>query len=275
LNLPVIGHAVRAVGIDGVLKSGQHIAHMEEFVYGHFTWELGKNQPDGNAEEVRHRLEELLDPSGIPDLAQRTARAGIYVIPNLIAYHRILQQVADLDEVLSLAETRYLTGGMLLQWRESNGYTKRPNLDVFLVRLRMTYPFLGRITLAFQKAGVPLMLGTDALMSGVVPGFSAHDDLQELVEAGLSPYQALQAATRVPGEFLGGRSQAGTVEVGKWADLVLLADNPLQDISATRRIEGVLLRGRWSPRTELDAILQGLTRHGRGLTPLIGSGRGL
>jgi imidazolonepropionase-like amidohydrolase len=80
------------------------------------------------------------------------------------------------------------------------------------------------------------------------------------VRAGLSPYQALQAATRVPAEFLGQRSEAGTVEVGKWADLVLLADNPLQDISATRRIEGVLLRGQWLPKAELSRILQGLAR---------------
>ena len=260
LDLPVIGHAVRAMGIDGVLESGQHIAHMEEFVYGHFTRELGKNHPDGDAREVRRRLEELLDPSGIPDLARRTARAGIHVIPNLIAYRKILLQVEDLDQVLSRPEVRYVSEHMLRNWRESNPYTGRPHLDLFLIRLRMTYPFLGRITKAFQEAGVPLMLGTDAPLSGVVPGFSAHDDLREMVQAGLSPYQALQAATRVPAEFLGRRSQAGTVEVGKWADLVLLAANPLQDIAATRRIEGVLLRGRWLPKADLENILHGLAR---------------
>ena len=81
-----------------------------------------------------------------------------------------------------------------------------------------------------------------------------------MVHAGLSPYQALQAATRVPAEFLGRRSQAGTVEVGKWADLVLLAADPLKDIAATRRIEGVLLRGQWLSGEDIKETLQGLAR---------------
>jgi hypothetical protein len=112
-----------------------------------------------------------------------------------------------------------------------------------------------RITHAAHQAGVGFLAGTD---SGGVPylyyGFSLHDELTLLVEAGFTPMQALQAATRDPAQFLG-LNDTGTVEVGKRADLVLLGADPLADIHNTRKIEAVLLGGRLFDRRELDAFL--------------------
>ena len=89
----------------------------------------------------------------------------------------------------------------------------------------------------------------------MVWGFSLHDELRLLVEAGLTPREALAAATRLPAEWLGIDRVVGTVEGGKYADLVLLDANPLADVGATRRIAGVFVNGRWLERARLDAML--------------------
>jgi imidazolonepropionase-like amidohydrolase len=106
-----------------------------------------------------------------------------------------------------------------------------------------------------QAAGVRIMAGTDLAAPNVFPGSSLHDDLSFLVEAGLSPMQALQAATKNSAEFLGKLRTQGTIEQGKFADLVLLDANPLADIRNTQKIRALILRGRLLDRTALDELL--------------------
>jgi imidazolonepropionase-like amidohydrolase len=106
-----------------------------------------------------------------------------------------------------------------------------------------------------NRAGVPLLAGTDAMNPECFPGFSLHDELALLVEAGLTPLEALQAATRNGAVFMGELDKRGTVEAGKVADLVLLDKNPLQDIHNTRAIHAVVLNGRLFKRADLDAML--------------------
>jgi imidazolonepropionase-like amidohydrolase len=96
---------------------------------------------------------------------------------------------------------------------------------------------------AMHKAKVPLLAGTDSPSPYSFPGSGLHDELELLVEAGLSPLAALQTATRNPARFLGKEKERGTVEVGKDADLVLLEADPLQHIGNTRRIATVILGG--------------------------------
>ncbi len=105
-----------------------------------------------------------------------------------------------------------------------------------------------------HRAGVGLLAGTDFAASILYPGFSLHDELALLVDAGLTPMQALQTATRNPARMLG-RDDLGTIEAGKLADLVLLDADPLADIRHTRRIRAVVFRGRLLDRPALDRLL--------------------
>jgi imidazolonepropionase-like amidohydrolase len=113
-----------------------------------------------------------------------------------------------------------------------------------------------------HRAGVKLLAGTDALNPQCFPGFGLHDELSLMVEAGLPPMAALQAATRNPAEFMGQADRRGTVEPGKIADLILLSKDPLADIHNTRSIEAVVLGGKWIPRSALDAMLTEAERTG-------------
>lgn len=106
-----------------------------------------------------------------------------------------------------------------------------------------------------QSAGVRIMAGTDIAAPNVFPGSSLHEDLAFLVQAGLSPMQALQAATKNPAEFLGKLQTQGTIEPGKSADLVLLDANPFDDIHNTQKIRAVFLKGKFLDRNALDAML--------------------
>ena len=107
-----------------------------------------------------------------------------------------------------------------------------------------------------HKAGVPFLAGTDTPAGvHIFPGYSLHEELQRFVAAGFTPLEALQTATINPARFFGIEDQAGTVEKGKFADLVLLSANPLEDIANTQKIAGVIVNGWYYRSAELDKML--------------------
>jgi imidazolonepropionase-like amidohydrolase len=99
------------------------------------------------------------------------------------------------------------------------------------------------------------MVGTDTY--GLqVPGFSMHDEMALLVDAGMPNYEVLKAATLTSARYLKRSSSAGSIGVGKNAEFVILTGNPLEDIKQTKNIEGVMLKGKWLNRSDLDALLE-------------------
>lgn len=112
-----------------------------------------------------------------------------------------------------------------------------------------------RLAGQLHDAGVPLAAGTDTPIGWGIPGYSLHTELEMLVQAGLSPREALYAATVRPAEFFGLEGMMGTIEVGRAADLILLDGNPLDDIRHTRGVQAVVTRGRLLERAQLDALV--------------------
>ena len=100
------------------------------------------------------------------------------------------------------------------------------------------------------------MAGSDTPEWLMAYGWTLHRELEALVHAGLTPYQALEAATRNPAEFVGGLREWGTIERGKRADLVLLSGNPLEDIRHTARIVGVAMGGHWLEPAETAELIE-------------------
>jgi len=106
-----------------------------------------------------------------------------------------------------------------------------------------------------HKVGIPMMAGTDSTAPNLVPGFSLHESIADLVQAGFPPMEALQTATSKPAEFLGRSQEQGTIAPGQRADLVLLDANPLENIHNTEKIHAVILKGKLLDRTALDTLL--------------------
>ncbi|MDQ3998036.1 MAG: amidohydrolase family protein [Gemmatimonadota bacterium] len=243
-RIPIIGHSPRNLGFAAMFEQRQYaVVHAEEFIY----------DTTGSSRDV-----EQLDPR-IPEIARGAAKAGLWVMPNLTAFRNIALQINDLDAMLARPEMALLPPAIRNGWGPStNPYTRRFGKDRYLPIMTL-YAFLERLTRGFRDAGVRLLVGTDALNTGTVPGTSAHDELALLVSAGLSPYEALRAATANAGEFLR-RPDVGTVAVGMQANLLLLDANPLENIANTRRIAGVMVRGRWLPEAEIRGIVEELRR---------------
>jgi imidazolonepropionase-like amidohydrolase len=113
-----------------------------------------------------------------------------------------------------------------------------------------------QVVAKMQEAGVGILAGTDSAAPELVPGYSLHEELTLLTQAGLSTMQALQAATKNPADFMGLIQKQGTIEVGKNADLLLLDANPLEDIRNTEKIRALVIHGKLLDRVALDNLLQ-------------------
>jgi imidazolonepropionase-like amidohydrolase len=244
-NMLLMGHVAREPGFAMTLQYGQSIAHLEEFIYTNF-------EPSGT-DDFDHIV---LDDSKIPAIVRETKDSGIYVTATLNTFATIVEQATNLDAFLKNPDLHYVAPWTLANYQpDHDGYKKGFGPDKYQI-LRDTLAIQRKLLKALSDAGVPLMTGTDATEVGPISGFGLHHELQEFVNDGLTPYEALKAATMTPAQYLRGAGEFGTVTAGKRADLVLLAANPLADISNAQKIEGVIVRGRWLPESELNHDLQ-------------------
>ncbi len=244
-NLLLMGHVARGPGFAATLQAGQSIAHLEEVIYTNFN-----SQNDDDWAHI------VFDDSKIPDTAQEIKNSNVYLIATLNNFSLIVQQATDLESFLKNPELHYVAPWTLENLQpDANRYKNRFEPAQYEI-LRQLLAIQRKLLKALSDAGVPLMTGTDATEIGPVAGFGLHHELEEFVQDGLTPYQALRAATTVPASYFHQSQEFGTVEVGKRADLVLLEDNPLTNISNSQKIAGVVVRGRWQDKEELKASLE-------------------
>jgi len=239
-----MGHVARGPGFEMTLQSGQSIAHLEEVMYTYFN-----PQGDDDFDHI------VFDESKIPVATRMVKDSGVYVTATLDNFSRIVQQATDLDTFLKNPELNYVAPWTLLQFQPANNrYKNRFGPDKYDV-LQNLLAFQRKLLKSFSDAGVPLMAGTDATEIGPVAGFGIHHELEEFVNDGLTPYLALRTATNNVAQYLRQSAAFGTIETGKRADMVLLTANPLANIANTRGIAGVMVRGRWLDKTQLDHML--------------------
>jgi imidazolonepropionase-like amidohydrolase len=237
-HMDVIGHIPYALSVEYVVDAGQKmIAHTEEVAkHAH---------GDYSTERVSY-------------FAGRIKDGGVWLTPTLVTTRSILEEFSDPDGLFARPEAVYARHPMqtgIWSFIAKNLYQKIPPqaqtkiLDDFE---KFQRPF----TKVFHDMGGQLMTGTDTLLPRLVPGFALHRELQELVDVGLTPYEALRTSTTIPYEYLGESREAGTIEVGKRPDLILVDGNPLEDVSAASRIAGVLMRGRWIGKEDIDTRMR-------------------
>jgi imidazolonepropionase-like amidohydrolase len=276
-GMRVVGHAPRNLPFDVVLSEGQNsIDHMEEIVYTHrpFAPLIGRYvdlQFGRTTDAVRDSLARVAVPDfaralapEITDLARAVKQSGLAVTPNLVFFRNIYWMTTDsIQGLLRAPELAYASPQQRLSWspmlnRYANSWRdRRPTVSRWLGE---AVDLERATTLAFYKAGVPLMAGTDAEFLGAQPGFGLHTELEIFVDLGMKPIHALRAATVTPATVLRIADSVGTIAPGKVADLVLLAADPRTDIRNTRRISGVFRAGRWLPQTKITAMLDSLAR---------------
>ncbi|MHA4836344.1 amidohydrolase family protein [Sphingopyxis sp. MSC1_008] len=244
-GIGVVGHNVKAVGLAKQLAAGQAmVAHVEEFFYGFFPEPPADDQ---NAPPADARIAEAIALVKAHDA---------FVTSDLFNYRTIAAQFGKPEVVkayLAAPEARYLSPADRLAWAGS-GYQKKA------VDLSRRVAFEARFVKAMADADVQLIAGGDApTIPGQVPGFALHEEIDAMLSAGLTPWQALSAATRTPGAFIAktvpGAAKFGVIAPGYRADLLLVAENPLEKPATLRAPLGVMAHGRWYDRAALDAML--------------------
>lgn len=170
----------------------------------------------------------------------------------------VLRNLANLDRIDPAKDDRiqYLPKFIVNSWNPNTDFRLKDRTPEMYESARKGFETQKRMVRDMARVGVPLIAGTDALNPYCMPGFSLHDELALMVEAGLTPAQALATATVNPARFLGQEGSWGDVKAGQRADLVLLEGNPLEDIANTKKIAATIQGGKLYERADLDAILQ-------------------
>jgi imidazolonepropionase-like amidohydrolase len=251
-GLPIVGHVPDKVRIKEVVEAGQKsIEHLMGVFEGCSTEEDKFIQGEGSLK----LLLSTQDQQRCDTLIKLLAQNQTWQVPTL-AWQRggtFLDQRDLKHQPLDKYVPAYWRD---VTWRR---FTDEMMPDLLRDPLALRQEYFTRnlqIVGALHRAGVPFMAGTDTAPGVyIMPGFSLHDELTNFVEAGFTPMESLQTATSNPAKFLGMESSHGSVEHGKFADLVLLSANPLDDIHNTQRISAVIASGRFLDRATLDQIL--------------------
>jgi imidazolonepropionase-like amidohydrolase len=245
LKIPFAGHVPAAVGIARALEAKYaSIDHLDGYVEA-----MAKN-PATPSQFFGTNLMNEIDESKLPGLVSATKAAGVWQVPTQVLMDNLLNDVPA-EELAARPEMKYMPPDTIKNWiAQKQTFQKVPQAErAKLLVLRR------RLIKGLHDAGVPFALGSDAPQFWNVPGFSAHRELRSLVDAGLTPYQALRTGTANVGVYFKTESTTGTIATGKRADLLLLDANPLQDIDNTWKIAGVMVNGRWMSRAEIDKRL--------------------
>jgi hypothetical protein len=246
-NMYVIGHLLDELSLEAIFGGGlREAAHMDEYMDWHMIGESSTRTGFNEAE---------FDYQTIPQSAATTRAFDVMVVSNMVADETIYRLLEDPQSGLAEREYSSVPPEVMDVWHSRGRLVNWQGQQAW--RRETMQPFLIAMTKALHDAGVPLLLGTDLTVEGMLPSH-IHRELELLVDAGLTPFEALEAGTKNAGisaERMGRDGNFGTVGVGKRADLILLEQNPLEDVSHTRNRIGVMARGRWFTQPELDVLV--------------------
>lgn len=248
VGLSVIGHIPRKFDALTSLSGGQNaIAHTEELFFSYF------GGPRSTDDDMPTNYKP--DMSKLAPLIDVMLANNVATMPDLSFTFTDLVMWDDLDILWNDPDFPYLHPATASMW-ESGNINRRSNIENFIIREQWKYELMLELTRQFQKAGILQVVGTDAAIPGLFPGKAAHRELTELVKAGLSNFDALAIGTRNAGQFarryIDEEVRFGQVLPGFRADLVIVDENPLEDIRNARKVSGISVNGRYVSKTLID-----------------------
>ncbi|HET8923140.1 MAG TPA: amidohydrolase family protein [Candidatus Acidoferrum sp.] len=272
LGVPVVGHLPSAISVREASNAGQRSLEHGIALAGGSTAEneyIQQRMDQSVFQEALRTKNFALIPAKIAqdetlmlghfdqkhadETYSLLAKNGTFLTPTLVT-QRSLTFIDDLNRETD-PRMEYVSADELKWWKPENGMlTKYRTPEYISMRKREYAKMLEEVHWA-QTLGVHLLAGTDVTIPYTYPGFSVHDELALFVKAGLTPMQALETATTNPALMLGLSNEWGRVAPRYIANLVLLNADPLKDIANTKKIDGVVLNGKFLDRAQLDQIL--------------------
>ena len=235
LGMSWAGHVPEAVGLEAALKAGQAtIDHQDGY------------------DIYLDAVDTEIDPTDLQKAIELTLASGTGVVPTARLWE-ILLRVPEPAELEAMDELKYVSPAQRSRFKQEYG---RQPTGSKLARVTRNAENRRIILRALADGGVPILLGSDAPQLYSVPGFSIQREMHLMAEAGLPPLQILQSGTLNVGRFFAAKDKFGQIAVGHRADLILLRENPLEDINHMREIEAVVVRGGWISRERIDQRLK-------------------
>ncbi len=258
------GHVPTDVGLVHAIETGMStVDHLDGYVQAVASDDVVAQVNTGQAISLEG-LVNGVDEAKIGEIVRLTVEHDTYVVPTMYLWEN-LYGTTDAEPFLRLPEMRYVSEAQRNAWRRQSAGGPREDPGA----VRAFLDLRNRILKELADAGAPIMMGTDSPQLFNVPGFALHREIAVMSEAGMTNQQILESGTVTVGRYardhLKSADRFGTIAPGQRADLVLLASNPLEDLSNLTDRVGVMVRGRWIPRAEIDSGLAALARkHGDG-----------
>ena len=251
------GHVPSDVGLIHAMETGMStVDHLDGYVQAvasdDVVAQINTGQPISLEGLVRG-----VDESKIDEIVQLTIEHDVFVVPTMYLWEN-LYGVTDPEPFLEQPEMQYVSQEQKDAWRNQASAGPRGSRGVVAAFLEVRDRILHRLA----EADAPIMMGTDSPQMFNVPGFALHREIDEMADAGMTHQDILESGTVAVGRYvrdhLGLDDTFGSVAPGQRADLVLLASNPLDDLDNLQDRLGVMVRGQWIPRAEIDAGLEAL-----------------
>ena len=247
--IPFGGHVSDRVGLLHALEAGQaSIDHLDNYIQALVPEERQPAAPPG----LRGigTVMELVDLDRIPQLVEATRSARAWVVPTMVLWETAFYGDRSGAEMRAQRpEVRYMPPETVEEWERAVDERLAvidPETNRRVSALRRT------ILKALHDGGAAILLGTDSPQIFSVPGFAMHHEMALWVEVGMTPYQVLETGTRRVAEYFDATDDFGSVAVGHRADLLLLTENPIEDIGNVASRAGVMVNGRWIPEQQIQ-----------------------
>jgi hypothetical protein len=266
-NIPVVGHVPLSITALEASNAGQaSIEHLGNIFEGASSLGDDLFKEDRAAGPVKDpsefprriaargsRMLDTYDAEKAREIFKAFVKNGTWQVPTL----ETKWTQTFIDDLFSKGDDRlrYIPAADQEWWSPEKNFFARYRTPEYIAYKKRLFQRELQLVGDMRRAGVGFLTGTDLSGAYVFAGFSLHHEMELLVQAGLTPLEALQAATRNPAIFLGEAKTQGTVMVGKTANLVLLEGNPLADIRNTQRINAVILKGKYLSKQDLRALL--------------------
>jgi len=250
VGLKVVGHVPDSIYIEDAaaagLKSSEHFFGFEK-VIAKLLGEPVKLTYNGMGSDAANFLRlDQVDPQKLQAEFKKLKADGLTVCPTVITFKVFTKNNTFLTGNFPMSE--YISQAVFDNW--INLWSGQADLPDFI------WQNWAKMVNELNRAGVPLMVGTDLSTPGIIPGFSVHEEMAIWQEAGIPTADVLRGATLIPAQFMGLGDRLGSVDEGKTASMVLVRANPLEDIHNAQQIEAVFLKGQYFDRQAIDRLIQ-------------------
>ena len=247
VEMPFAGHVSIDVGVRKSLQAKYaSIDHVDGYIEGLVPESAGVN-PNANG------FTKLADESLIDELVQMTIENDVWIVPTQVMMERWVGPEAP-EALGQEPEMKYMPPNTLNNWiRTKKQVIEAPNYSA--EEAEQFNELRRKIIKKLHDGGAKFILGSDAPQVFNVPGFSIQRELEAMTRSGFTPLEAIQSGTINPAIFFSAEGEYGVIKPGASADLILLQENPLENINNTRSQLGVMVRGKWMTKADIQKRL--------------------